>query len=386
MAHNIIRGRYLNHSGVFVFLCMIILIVAGCESSDSNTPPFGEEQLLFSGTGPDTIIDTIDVSHPAWCDNGIPDPLDHLCDVKHNPWGVAATPDGSYVYVTNQDTNNVTVINTSGNSIENAIDVGRKPMGIAVLVLPGGSYIYVANNFDDTVSVIDISDYSVSLITDPDTEFHKPQYLAASSDGNYVYVTNFMGNSVSVIDTATNAIQETIDVGENPTGIAVSPDGNWVYVAISQSGDAPGESDTVAVLTTTFPRSVDRTITVGNNPQGVAVTLDSRYVYVANSTSSDGSGEPGNTVSAIDITDDSVSTITVGEEPTGITVSPDGYMYVANWTSESLSVINTNDHVSYEGEILLGYDKPQGIAITEIAGTVYAYVASEHGDAVIVLE
>jgi YVTN family beta-propeller protein len=346
MVHSIIKGRYLNHSRIFVFLCMIILIVTGCESRDSNTPPPVDEQIIFRGPGPNTVIGTIDVSD--------------------EPWGVAATPDGSKVYVTNSgsDADEVTIINTldetvintsdrSADSSPETIDVGNSPRGIAIL--PNGRYVYVANYYDDTVSKIHTTTDSI--------------------------------------------VGLPIVVGNGPTGIAVSPDGNYVYVAISQSGEESGEPDTVSVITTTLPRSVDRTITVGNNPQGVAVTLDG-YVYVANG--SDNFDAAGNdSVSVIDTTDitgNSDSTIKVGRTPGGIAVSPDEiggiavspdeiYMYVTNWSSESLSVINTND-VSYEGEILLGYEgaKPLGIAITEIAGTVYVYVANETIDAVTVIE
>lgn len=143
MAYSIIKGRYLKHSRIFVFFCMIIFIVTGCESRDSNNPPSVDEQIIFSGPGPDTVIATIDVSEEPW-----------LSDA---PWGVAASPDGGHVYVTNTGTNDVTVINTSDNSIAGTIDTpdvsGGSPRGI--VVLPDGSYVYVANYFDDTVSRID---------------------------------------------------------------------------------------------------------------------------------------------------------------------------------------------------------------------------------------
>ncbi len=369
MVHSIIKERYLNHSRIFVFFCMIILIVTGCESRDSNTPPPVDEQIIFGGPGPDTVIDTISVSDA--------------------PWGVAATPDGSKVYVTNSGADEVTVISTSDNSVAGTIDTpnvsGGSPRGIAV----SGNYVYVANYFDNTVSKIYTTTNLVVLDIDVGS---KPQYLAAS--GGYVYVTNFIGDTVYVIETATNDVIEMITVGDGPTGIAVSvsPDGSYVYVANYFD-------DTVSRIDITLPMMsvIDDPITVGNAPKGVAVTPDGRYVYVANSAqekNDDGNpvyddGNPVYTVSVIDTDDDSVSTIRVGKTPSGIAVSPDGtHMYVTNWSSESVSVINVND-VSYEGEILLGYEgsKPLGIAITEIAGTgaVYVYVANENIDAVTVI-
>jgi len=70
--------------------------------------------------------------------------------VGDNPGGVAVTPDGNYVYVTNEGSDNVSIL-FLGVQIAN-IPVGAWPTGVAVT--PDGNYIYVTNNFDSTVSVI----------------------------------------------------------------------------------------------------------------------------------------------------------------------------------------------------------------------------------------
>jgi YVTN family beta-propeller protein len=67
------------------------------------------------------------------------------------PCGVAVTPDGSQVYVTNAS-NTVSVIATATNMVTATIPVGRLPFGVAVT--PDGSQVYVANRDDNTVSVI----------------------------------------------------------------------------------------------------------------------------------------------------------------------------------------------------------------------------------------
>ena len=65
-----------------------------------------------------------------------------------NPYGVAATPDGSQVWVTESGTNTVSVISTSANKITTPIVVGIYPHGIAIT--PDGKTAYVANTGPNT--------------------------------------------------------------------------------------------------------------------------------------------------------------------------------------------------------------------------------------------
>ena len=73
--------------------------------------------------------------------------------VGTNPWGVAITPNGSYAYVTNYSSANVSVIATATNTVVATVTVGANPWGVAIT--PNGSYVYVANNGSSDVSVIE---------------------------------------------------------------------------------------------------------------------------------------------------------------------------------------------------------------------------------------
>ncbi|HEX8801078.1 MAG TPA: hypothetical protein VF772_20815, partial [Terriglobales bacterium] len=53
----------------------------------------------------------------------------------------------------------------------------------------------------------------------------------------FAYVSNGKGDSVSVIDTLTLRNVKTINVGKNPTGLAVNPVRNEVYVANTESNN-----------------------------------------------------------------------------------------------------------------------------------------------------
>jgi YVTN family beta-propeller protein len=183
------------------------------------------------------------------------------------------------------------------------IVVGGSPRGVAVT--PDGRKVYVTNAgndteslIDDTVSVIDTeTDDVVATITINDSSFG----VAVTPDGSKVYVTNLNRPTVSVIDTGTNTVVALIGMGVGPRGVAVTPDGSKVYVA------NPSDNR-VAVIDTEFDTLV-ATIQVGTSPIGVAVTPDGSRVYVANQGS--------NTVSVIDTADNTVAVlaIPVGDGP-----------------------------------------------------------------------
>jgi YVTN family beta-propeller protein len=71
---------------------------------------------------------------------------------------VAVTPDGKFVYVANPN-NSVSVIDTASNTIVKTISVGMSPAGVAVS--PDGVNVYVSNSASNTVSVINTSSNTV---------------------------------------------------------------------------------------------------------------------------------------------------------------------------------------------------------------------------------
>jgi len=241
--------------------------------------------------------------------------------VEDGPFGVSVTPDGAFAYVSNCNSNSVSVIRTSDNSVIQSIPVESYPLGISVT--PDGEYVYVSNYLSNSVSVIQTSDNSVIQSI---TVGLFPFGVSVAPDGEYVYVSNYLSSSVSVIQTSDNSVSNSIFVEGSPSGISVTPNGAFVYVNIFGS-------NSVKVIRTS-DNSVTNTITVGDGPDGVSITPNGAYAYVNNSGS--------DSVSVIQASDNSViETIPVGQEPYGgIAISPDGnYVYVANFKDSTVSVI-----------------------------------------------
>ena len=74
--------------------------------------------------------------------------------------GIAVTPDGTRVYVTNLESGNVSVIDTATNTIIASVPVGEVPRGVAVT--PDGMHVYVLNRESQSVSIIDTATNTVS--------------------------------------------------------------------------------------------------------------------------------------------------------------------------------------------------------------------------------
>jgi YVTN family beta-propeller protein len=76
-------------------------------------------------------------------ENKIKDVVIATVDVGSLPWEVVVTPDGRNVYVTNEVSNNGSVIDTINNTVTATVPVGSYPLGI--VVNPVRTDVYVAN-------------------------------------------------------------------------------------------------------------------------------------------------------------------------------------------------------------------------------------------------
>jgi len=244
------------------------------------------------------------------------------------PNGVAVKPDGTRAYVTCSGSNSVVVIDTLNNTVMTTVDLPAPAQPQGVAVTPDGTRAYVANLGTNTVSVIDTS--SNTVVATVGVGF--PRGVAINPDGTHAYVTR--GSFVAVIDTSTNTVVHTITVGSGSWGLAVNPAGTRVYVANE-------DSNNVSVIDTSN-NTVMATVPVGSVPYTVAVTPDGTRAYVTNGLS--------NTVSVIDTSNNTVvATVAVGTSPAGVAVTPDGARaYVANSgfneNGYSVSVIDTSNN------------------------------------------
>ena len=291
------------------------------------------------------------------------------------PFGVATSPDGNYIYVTNKTSGHVSQINSLTDTVDWRHYVGGEPVGVAVS--PDGTEVYVANQ-DGNLHVLNTIAYNAAPV-DLSTITSPTLYgVAVHPEGKFIYVTDDNNNQVHAIRHSDYTDITSLGVFNAPRGVAVDQFGNYLVVVNS------GGTGTVSKIT--LADNVVTSIDVGSNPFGVAITHDGRHAYVTNTDD--------DTLSKIDLLLGTVSPIKLYDPafnappvpvdgPKGISVSPYGdSLYVANTLSDSVNVVSTTDDKldSYNSPVLVGDapvafgnfffpEAPTGLSVTLVGDT-----------------
>jgi YVTN family beta-propeller protein len=286
------------------------------------TSPAGDYVYVTIDRNEDTENDQVAVIDTS--DNWV-DIIDLLAPASScRPRGICVSSDGSLVYVADYQGDRIFVVDPTGTSSEDPINLYEQedckdewcgPFGLDILPEGEVDYLYVANRNDDSISVIHTKYKQVvtniPLSEEEEADPYEPCGLAMSEDSNKLYVANVSANLISVIDTTSDSVTREIFPGLDlekhygPFGLALSPDGRNLYIANRSA-------DSVSVISTALSSAVQE-IQLGENdaynPTGIAVSQDGEYVYVAN--------RKNGTVSVISTSDRTVkSTILVGNKPT----------------------------------------------------------------------
>jgi YVTN family beta-propeller protein len=115
-----------------------------------------------------------------------------------SPWGIAYLPSVDYIYVANQGTDNVTVIDCATNTIVGSIAVGSLPEGIAYDKQNG--FIYVADAASDTISIIGpatVAAQTTSTTTQSSSSQTSTSSVVSSSTASASQSSSTAGSSTS---------------------------------------------------------------------------------------------------------------------------------------------------------------------------------------------
>src|SRR5689334_4639596 len=208
------------------------------------------------------------------------------------------TSGGPYLFVSNEDGNDVTVINTKTDSVVATLEPGQRPRGVRVS--PDGKTLIVAvsgspkagpgvdekslppaDRSKDGIALIDLSTGKKKANLPGGID---PESFAISGDGKTIYVSNEDGGSLTIIDVGSGKIARTVKIGSEPEGVQIDPDNKVLYATNEGSG-------TVSVLDLKTNKII-ATIPTGKRPRGIAFTPDGKKAYISN--------EVGGTVTVID--------------------------------------------------------------------------------------
>ncbi|HEX4460931.1 MAG TPA: hypothetical protein VIA18_23285 [Polyangia bacterium] len=154
---------------------------------------------------------------------------------------LALTSDDAQLWVVNQDSDSVSLLDAKARTLTAEIALGTAPPAVdpvtmrfdpaisprALAILPGNAKVYVAGQRANTVYVIDAASRSVSAKIAVDVE---PVAVVAAADGKAVYVVSHESATVAKIDPTTNTIVATLPVAEHPWGASLSADGKSLFV------------------------------------------------------------------------------------------------------------------------------------------------------------
>jgi 40-residue YVTN family beta-propeller repeat len=223
-------------------------------------------------------------------------------EVGKHPAHVVYTSDGKYALVTNNEDNNVSVIDTKDYNVVGKISTGNGPHGFRIS--KDSRFAYVANMNEDTVSILDIASFKeLKKIKVGKT----PVTTGITNDGKTLVVTVNGENTLAIVDLATDKV-EKIPAGVGPAQVYIQSDDKFAFVANQGTENNPSNTVNKIDLTT---KKVVATIETGKGAHGVVTSADNKFVYVTNMYD--------NTVSAIDnISNKVIATVPVDKTPNGI--------------------------------------------------------------------
>jgi YVTN family beta-propeller protein len=132
---------------------------------------------------------------------------------------------GRWIYVTSDGSSTLSVIDTTADRVERAIEVGRVPNGVALT--PDGKLLLVAVFGDDRIAFLDTGTQAiVGTVAVP-----KPHTIAIRPDGKVAYVTSQEPGhfALAVVDLASRTLVRTMALDKPPRDAEFGYDGRALY-------------------------------------------------------------------------------------------------------------------------------------------------------------
>ena len=322
---------------------LLILAWTGCASEPTepeparNNPASAEPAFLVSQKAASSI------GFYTW--EGI---LVAEVPVRAYPHEIVASPDGRFLFVTDNGTMAIEQAGEGGNTVSildiearrkvGEVDLGRyhRPHGISVNPVTGD--VLVTSENPDRLLIVNPETRQVTR--DFDTKGETPHIVTASRDGKRAFVSNARSGTVAAIDLESGDVK-LIAVGSRPEGSVLSRDGKFLYVANRESNEIS--------IVDTEKNETTGSIKTGRTPVRVKLTADQKFLVYALMDD--------NEVGFADIDAlEQVATVDLSGPPVSLEMSGDGkYALACSQEADTVYVISVADR-----KIIQQFDTSKG--------------------------
>ena len=183
-----------------------------------------------------------------------------------------STVQSKYIFVSNENSDTITVLNKDKKIIK-TIETGGRPRDMKFSL--DNTLLYVVVSEENHIAVIDINSLKIiNYIKSGDD----PEIFDISPDGKLIAVSNEDDNEITIIDLKTQDKLATIEnVGVEPEGVNFSKNGEFLYVT--------SEGTNSVVIINTKTREIVNEILVGNRPRRGLFIKDGNEYWVSNELS-----------------------------------------------------------------------------------------------------
>ncbi|WPN52562.1 YncE family protein [Pseudomonas sp. P9_2] len=284
--------------------------------------------------------------------------INHI-DVGGTPIWLVTSPNGKFLYVTNNTTHSVSVIDTTTDKVIHTITGLNGPYSLAVH--PDGSLLYVGNLGDKTVSIFSTADYKELLPRIPG--FNAPHGIVINDRATRMYVTCNADGYIYVHDVASRGRLSSIKI-LYPTGIALNPSNSRLYIA---------DYSRVSILDTSTNQLVGTGIPGFNYPRDIAYSphnIATPRAYLTNQNSN-------NVIIVNAGTNIAHKTLSGFLQPYGVAINPViEHAYITENTGNSLKIIDVNTEEVID--TFTGLNQPRGVAVLPNGSKFYVANAGGH--------
>jgi YVTN family beta-propeller protein len=328
-------------TGFLFFAVGLTMFSAGCHSS--KTPEHKAPTVTTESSAPRIYV-TNEVSGDLTVIDSGTYKLIATIPLGKRPRGIHASPDHKTLYVAlsgspiagpdvdestlpppDKSADGIGVFDVAQGRLLRVIHGGSDPENFDVS--KDGKYLYISNEDVEAVSILDIASGTVVKTLKVGAQ---PEGVKVTPDGKHVWITSEEAGTISVLDPVAGKIIAIFKVGHRPRSVAFLPDGSRAYIN--------AENDGAVVLADAKKNRMIKAISLGKpgviKPMAVLLSPDATRLYVSTGR--------GHIVFTIDTATDTVQgSVEVGQRPWGIALSPDAkILYSANGPSNDISVVD----------------------------------------------